>query len=169
MGNLIIKEFQENAIFRLEENLRMVSLSFKKINNELIWKRPVPRGMSLGNQILHICGNMTQYIIASLGEQTDKRQRTKEFEMNSGFTAVELLQKLTNVVEQAKEVILNTSQKEFMKVRLVQGFKLSGIGVLLHAVEHFSYHTGQIAFWIKQETQEDLGFYKDIDLTIKNK
>ena len=52
--------------------------------------------------------------------------------------------------------------------RKVQGFDLSGLGAVLHAVEHFSYHVGQVAFWIKQLTTEDLGFYADQDLTQLN-
>ena len=50
----------------------------------------------------------------------------------------------------------------------MQGFELSGVGVVMHAVEHFSYHTGQIAFWVKQLTQEDLGFYDGMNLNTKN-
>ncbi len=169
MDDLIINEFKQNSIFRLEESLRMIRLAFEKVEDDLVWKRPIPKGMSLGNQILHICGNMTQYVIASLGEQEDNRQRAKEFDADLGYNTIQLLEKLTSVVAEAKEIIVTTSQEKFVKIRDVQGFSLSGIGVLLHAVEHFSYHTGQIAFWIKQETQEDLGFYTGIDLTVKNK
>jgi len=53
-------------------------------------------------------------------------------------------------------------------VRSVQGFSFSGVGVIIHAVEHYSYHTGQIAFWVKQLKEKDLGFYNGTDLNIKN-
>ncbi len=50
----------------------------------------------------------------------------------------------------------------------MQGFNLSGIGIVIHAVEHYSYHTGQIAFWAKLMTNKDLGFFDGRDLNIKN-
>ena len=59
------------------------------------------------------------------------------------------------------------TKNQFIEYRKVQGFELSGLGVVLHAVEHFSYHVGQIAFWVKQLTKSDLGFYDDRNLNEK--
>lgn len=167
MNEIIISEFKENAIFRLDENLRMIRIAFSKITNDILWKQPTEKGMALGNQILHSCGNLTQYVISSLGEQVDDRDRDLEFSTGSGFNKEELLQQLETTVSKAQEIIQKASIKQYEKSRKVQGFQLSGVGVVLHAVEHFSYHTGQIAFWIKQLTQEDLGFYAGLDLTQK--
>ena len=77
-----IYEFKKNAVFRIKEGQRMVHLTFEKTIEEHIWKLPISNGISLGNQILHINGNMTQYIISSLGENIDYRDRDKEFEIN---------------------------------------------------------------------------------------
>jgi uncharacterized damage-inducible protein DinB len=80
----------------------------------------------------------------------------------------EVLEHLEKTLHQAVEVIQKTEAKEYIKIRKVQGFTLSGVGVVLHAVEHFSYHVGQIAFWVKQLTNQDLGFYKNVDLNQSN-
>ena len=80
-----------------------------------------------------------------------------------------LLKQLATTVRTAQDTIHNATALQYETVREVQGFQLSGVGVVLHAVEHFSYHTGQIAFWVKQMTQEELGFYEGIDLTQNNK
>ena len=45
---------------------------------------------------------------------------------------------------------------------------LPAIGRMLHVVELYSYHTGQIALWTKMLTEKDLGFYEDFDLNQKN-
>ena len=50
----------------------------------------------------------------------------------------------------------------------VQGFQLSGIGIVVHVVEHYSYHTGQISFWTKQLKNKDLRFYAGLDLNVQN-
>ena len=168
MKNLILKEFKLNAHFRLSEGLRMIQIAMSKVDNDLLWKRPTASGMSIGNQLIHCSGNMTQYIIMSLTNSKDNRDRDLEFTLSGGLNKKELLDQLENTVKNAQEIIKNTSEQEFERVRTVQGFKMSGVGSSLHAVEHFSYHIGQIAFWVKQETKESLGFYDGFDLTIKS-
>ena len=119
--------------------------------------------------MLHLSGNISQYIISSLGETEDIRNRDAEFNATGGLTKAAVLKKLEDTVNTAKRVIFDTTPEQFVKVRQVQGFTLSGVGIVLHAVEHYSYHTGQIAFWVKQLKNRDLGFYDDMDLNVKNK
>ncbi len=168
MENIVVSEFTENAIYRLDESTRMVKQALSKIGEEHIWKRPNGISNSIGNLILHLCGNITQYAIASLGEVEDQRERDAEFEAKEGYTKDQLLEKLVATVEKAKETITRTSHEQWIKKREVQGFNFSGIGIVMHVVEHYSYHTGQIAFWVKQMKAEDLGFYDGFDLNIKN-
>lgn len=163
-----MSEFLENSIYRLDESTRMNKISLKSIEESNIWKKPNESSNSIGNQIIHICGNMTQYIIASLGEQDDLRNRDAEFSISDGFKRNELIQKLEDTVGQAKLVLNNCGKSQLLKKRVVQGYDLSGIGIVIHAVEHYSYHTGQIAFWTKQLINKDLGFYDGRDLNIKN-
>jgi len=166
----IIQEFKEQIIYRMDESSRMIKLSLEKVSEEEVWKRPTETSNSIGNLILHLCGNITQYAIASLGNQEDTRQRDLEFETEDGLSKVELLSKLNKVVNGAKAMIEQVSAEELMRKREVQGFHFTGIGILIHVTEHYSYHTGQIAFWVKQlKNKRDLGFYDGIDLTIKNK
>ena len=168
MEEKIREEFVQNSLYRLDENMRMNSISLKHLSDEDIWKRPNESLNSIGNLILHICGNMTQYVIASLGGTEDIRERDVEFTVESGYTKKELLQKLADTVEAAKRVINDAKVDQLVRKREVQGFYFSGIGVVLHAVEHYSYHTGQIAFWVKQVKNMDLGFYDGQDLNVKN-
>ena len=169
MEEKIKEEFIQNALYRLDESTRMNSISLNQLSEEDIWKRPNPSLNSVGNLILHLCGNMTQYVISSLGETEDKRDRDLEFATESGYTKAELLQRLRETVETTKRVINDATTEQFIRKREVQGFYFSGIGAVLHAVEHYSYHTGQIAFWTKQLKNTDLGFYSGRDLNIKNK
>ncbi len=168
MEERIREEFIQNAIYRLDESTRMNTISLEQLLEEDIWKRPNENLNSVGNLILHLCGNMSQYIISSLGETEDTRKRDIEFDTISGFNKKELLLMLTETVEKSKRSINDASLAQLVRKRKVQGFYFSGIGVVLHAVEHYSYHTGQIAFWTKQLKNKDLGFYKGIDLEIKN-
>ncbi|WP_299621456.1 DinB family protein [uncultured Tenacibaculum sp.] len=169
MNEELLNEFKEQIIFRLDESSRMNMKSLALISEEDVWKRFNQSSNSIGNLILHLCGNITQYAIASLGNKEDQRNRDIEFSTEEGYTKAELLSKLSATVQEAKRIILETSQEEYLRKREVQGFNFSGIGIVIHVTEHYSYHTGQIAFWIKQLKNKDLGFYDGIDLTVKNK
>ncbi len=163
-----VKEFVEQSIYRMDESTRMVQISLESLTEEELWQKPNKSLNSIANMILHLCGNITQYAIASLGEKPDIRERSKEFSVESGYTKAELLDKLIITVEAAKVSMGTVSPTQLMKKRKVQGFDFSGIAIIVHVVEHLSYHTGQIAFWAKQLKNTDLGFYKDHNLNTKN-
>ena len=167
MEEPFLVEFKKNCCYRLNEGQRMIHIALAKVAENDLWKVPVDHGMALGNQLLHCSGNMTQYIISSLGENIDKRERDLEFSTDRGFNKIELLEKLDKTITESKLVINKATKNQFIEYRKVQGFELSGLGVVLHAVEHFSYHVGQIAFWVKQLTKSDLGFYDDRNLNVK--
>ena len=77
-------------------------------------------GMALGNQLLHCSGNMTQYIISSLGENIDKRERDLEFSIDRGFNKIELLEKLDKTITESKLVINKATKNQFIEYRKVQ-------------------------------------------------
>lgn len=164
----VLIEFKKHSIYRLEEGLRMMHKSIEFIDENELWQLPFQNGMSLGNQLLHSCGNMRQYIFSSLGNQVDSRVRDEEFKINNQLDKYTLLKNLDETVEISIQTIERTNQEEYLRIRKVQGFSFSGLGVLLHAVEHFSYHVGQTAFWVKYLTQQDLEFFDGINLNEKN-
>ena len=168
MNEKFIGEFIAQAIHRIDENTQKLETCIQELNETEIWKRPNLHSNSVGNIILHLCGNIRQYAISSLGNSTDVRERDKEFSADGGYAGPELLKKLTDTIEQAKNVIQNTTEEELLRERKVQGYTHSGIGIILHVTEHYSYHTGQIIFWTKLLKDKDLGFYAGIDLNVKN-
>ena len=164
----LVEAIVENALYRMDESTRMIKKSLVEISEDEVWQKPNPSLNSIANLMLHLCGNISQYVISSLGETEDKRNRDDEFSVTGGLTKDELFTKLESVVDDAKRVIFNVTPNQLVKMRSVQGFSFSGVGIILHAVEHYSYHTGQIAFWVKQLKNKDLGFYDGIDLNKKN-
>ena len=164
-----VREFINQSIRHLDENTPRIKICLDELSEEEVWRRPNVSSNSIGNLILHLCGNMTQYIISSLGGIEDRRERDLEFSTTSGYNKKELLEKLTSTVSQCKRVIKDLSGGELLKVRSVQGFNHSGTGIIIHVVEHYSYHTGQIAFWTKLLKDKDLGFYAGQDLNVKNR
>ncbi len=169
MTTAISKEFIEQSIYRIEENTKRVATCLQEIDEEEIWNSPNDQSNSIGNLILHLCGNIRQYIVSALGEAEDTRVRDKEFSIKSGFTKAALLRQLNSTILEAIEIIKKSDDDKLGRIYSVQGFQLSGVGIIIHVTEHYSYHTGQIAFWTKQLKNKDLRFYNGIDLNVKNK
>ena len=165
----IVEELVKNAMYRMDESTRMIKKSLAEIAEEELWEKPNESLNSIANLILHLCGNIRQYIISSLGETEDIRNRDLEFSTSQSVSRSQMLAELEDTVDSAKRVIFDAGLDRLLKIRSVQGFSLSGVGVIIHVVEHYSYHTGQIAFWVKQLKNKDLGIYDGVDLKIKNK
>jgi uncharacterized damage-inducible protein DinB len=168
MNEEFVREFLSQAIHRIDENTPKLITCVAELEESEIWRRPNPHSNSVGNIILHLCGNIRQYAISSLGKRKDVRERDKEFSADGGYSGPELLKKLTDTIEQAKGIIQNISEEELLRKRKVQGYTHSGIGIIIHVTEHYSYHTGQIIFWTKLLKDKDLGFYAGVDLNTKN-
>lgn len=163
-----IRELKSQIIHRMEENLPRIEKCLDQLSEEEVWKRPNGNSNSIGNLILHLCGNIRQYAVSSLGERADARERSSEFAATGGHGKQELLEKFRDTLKEAFEVIVQADEGELLRVRRVQGFQYSGIGILVHVCEHLSYHTGQIAFWTKILKDMDLGFYGNMDLEVRN-
>lgn len=168
-NNLFKEELVKNALYRMDESTRMITRSLAEVSEDEVWQKPNDSLNSIGNLILHLCGNITQYVISSLGETEDSRNREEEFSTTKTASKEELLVKLNATVDTAKRVIFDANEKQLLQLKSVQGFTFSGVGIIMHVVEHYSYHTGQIAFWVKQLKNRDLGFYDGQDLNTKNK
>ncbi len=168
MDKQMQEDFVWNASYRMDESLRMIKICLDKLPENVVWQKPNASTNSIGNLILHLCGNITQYGIASLQNAEDNRNRDEEFSIAAGYNKEELFQKLESTVNKAKKTFTETPILELLRKRTVQGFEFSGMGNIIHVVEHFSYHTGQIALWTKMLKDDDLGFYNGIDLNLKN-
>jgi len=162
------KEFTAQSIYYIDKSTPRIKTCLDQISEDQLWKKPSPVSNSIGNIILHLCGNITQYILSALGQVEDKRDRPKEFSAEGGYNRAELFSKLEKTVSDANKVIKGMNKKKLLKIYKVQGEELSGVGIIVHVTEHYSYHTGQVAFYTKLLTNQDLGFYKDIDLNKKN-
>ncbi len=158
------EEFKAQSAMRLQENIPRIEKCFAELKHEEIWFSPNEKSNSIGHLILHLCGNITQYIHSSLGGKKDLRERDLEFSSQDEITPQALLEKISTVVNKAELIILKCSEADLLQKRKVQAFNLSGIGVVIHVVEHFSYHTGQIAYYTKELKNRDLKFYVGLDL-----
>jgi uncharacterized damage-inducible protein DinB len=159
-----MKEAVNSVLFRLNENPARIKKCLSLLSEDEVWDSPNTNTNSIGNLILHLNGNIKQYIHESLGGVEFVRQRDLEFSERKTKDKSQLLESIETTLEEACEILSHCSESELKKVRTVQGFELSGIGCAIHVCEHLSYHVGQIALLTKLITNQDLGFYAGMNL-----
>lgn len=168
MDDMVCREFIGQSVRHINQSTEKISTCLKKLQVNDVWNSPNEHLNSIGNLVLHLCGNIKQYIISSLGGADDVRERDLEFSAKGGYTNAELTVKLQETAREAVSIIQATTREELLRRRIVQGMEDSGIGIIIHVTEHYSYHTGQIIFLTKLLNNIDLGFYAGIDLNKKN-
>jgi uncharacterized damage-inducible protein DinB len=168
MENTFFKEFINESLHRINENTMKIGVCMKQLDEKDIWFRHNGHINSVGNIILHLCGNVRQYIISALGGVPDIRERDIEFSTSGGLTNAELTARWQDTMQEAVTTIAHSNTENLLRRRIVQGSDLSGIGIIIHVTEHYSYHTGQIIFLTKLYKNMDMGFYAGTDLNLRN-
>ena len=168
MNDLLSREFTSQAIKRINENTEKIRACLGQLDEKDIWRSPNENLNSVGNMILHLCGNIRQHIISALGGVKDVRTRDLEFSTKGGLTKEELMSKLGETIDEATAVIAKMKIEDLLMIRRSQGMLHSGVDSILHVTEHYSYHTGQIIFLTKLFKNVDMGFYAGIDLNKHN-
>jgi len=118
----------------------------------------------VGNIVLHLCGNVRQWIGAGLDGQADIRERDKEFAEKGPIPRAVLLAKLNDLEKEVRQVLATVQPKDLLNKRKVQIYEESGLSILVHVVEHFSYHVGQLTYIVKMLQDVDTGYYAGQDL-----
>jgi hypothetical protein len=132
---------------------------------EQVWWRPNEASNSIGNVLLHLNGNVTQWLVDSFSGNDDKRDRPAEFSADGGLTAAELLERLGATLERAAKVLDRLTTEELLAPYEIQGYKVRGLDAVYQVVEHFGLHYGQVAYITKSLLNKDLGFYRDLTKT----
>lgn len=135
------------------------------LSPEQIWWRPNDASNSIGNLILHLNGNVGQWLVASFNKDEDKRNRPAEFAAKEGATAHELLAKLGATLDAAAAVLDRLTVEELLAPYEIQGYHVHGLDAVYRVVEHFALHYGQIVYVTKNLTGKDLGFYTELNKT----
>jgi uncharacterized damage-inducible protein DinB len=135
------------------------------LTEEQVWWRPNQASNSIGNLLLHLNGNVRQWLVASFTEDEDKRNRPAEFAAEGGLTAAELLARLGATLDEAAKVLDRLTFAELLAPYEIQGYNVRGLDAVYQVVEHFGLHYGQIVYITKSLTAKDLGFYKELNKT----
>ena len=130
-----------------------------RLSDADIWWRPNEASNSIGNLILHLCGNVTMWIVGGVGRQPFERNRQLEFDERRHIPVDELRKRLTTTVSKADEVLAGIGSLELLTRRTIQGYDVTVLEAIYHVVEHFGMHTGQIILLSKARVGQDLSLW----------
>jgi uncharacterized damage-inducible protein DinB len=144
----------------LSDFVPKIERCLERLGDDDIWWRPNEASNSIGNLVLHLCGNVTMWLIGGVGGRPFERNRQQEFDERRRIPAAELLGRLRTVIEQADEVLLSLDDASLMSRRRIQSYDVTVLEAVYHVVEHFGMHTGQIILLSKARTGEDLKLWE---------
>jgi len=152
----------------IEEGQARIEQCLNQLNDQEIWHRPNQNSNSIGNLVLHLCGNVRQWILTGLAGQPDIRERDLEFDEQGPVPVETLIKQLAGLMQEVSAYLDEMPAETILEVKNVQGFEETGLTVLVHVVEHFSYHVGQITYITKALKDIDTQYYGGLDLNIKD-
>ncbi len=148
----------------IAESVPRIKQCLAQLSEGEIWYRPNENVVSVGNLVLHLCGNLRQWVLSGLGQQPDHRQRDREFAETGPISTEKLVTQLDTLMQKVAAVLDQLTPHDLVTARAVQGYEESGLSILMHVTEHFSYHTGQITYFVKTRKNVDLQYYGGQDL-----
>ncbi|MEC9002770.1 MAG: DUF1572 family protein [Planctomycetota bacterium] len=147
-----------------DEALRIISHCLDQLDDDQTWWRPAESMNSIANLLLHLSGNVRQWIVSGVGGAPDVRKRQEEFDQRDMSPKHHLMTILTTAVEDAKDALAGTSAADLLRTRSVQGNAVTGIKAIFHATAHFRGHTQEIVHM----TRCQLGDTYEFDFVPRN-
>jgi uncharacterized damage-inducible protein DinB len=141
------RDFPALSSALLQEYADKIRIGLERLGEEQVWWRPNDECNSAGNLVLHICGNLSLWLLGGLGGIEYERDRAGEFRARGSMSRTELLACLDETVARGREVLEDVDLNKELRL---QGYHVDGLAALYHTVEHASQHTGQILFIVKQ-------------------
>jgi len=139
--------------------------SVQPLTDQQIWWRPNGASNSIGNLLLHLNGNVGQWLVAPFNGYRDERNRAVEFRERRLISGRELLERLGATMQQASDTLDQMNTERLSRVYEIQGYTVTGMEAVYQVVEHFGMHYGQVLWIVKATTGMDLGFYRELDNT----
>ncbi len=142
-----------------KEYLPKIQKCFDELSDDDIWWRTHETDNCIGNLILHLSGNIRQWIITGIGGAQDIRNRPLEFSERNHIPKVELLKKFENTLREADIVLEHFDVTKLLEVRRFQKWDHTCLDAISHVVEHVAQHMGQIIYITKLRKEKDMKFF----------
>lgn len=149
--------FLAAAIQQLDAGVAKIQHCLQQLSEDQIWWRPslapqiLQKGQisespmnSIGNLLLHLEGNLRQWLVCGLGQLPDTRLRQAEFDDRSQRHSGELISQLLETIAEAQKTILSIDDQSILSTRKVQEFHVNGAQIMWDSISHFKGHVQEI-------------------------
>ena len=160
---MIENDFLRISTEKLRRSCSRIEDCVGRLNYDQIWTRNAENVNSVGNLVLHLCGNVRQWIGFGIGDLADQRDRDSEFAARGGLQTAELIERCRKTVSEAINIIGKFESARLAEKVIIQNYEVTKMEAIYQVVEHFAQHTGQIIFVTKMLTGEDLGYFKHLN------
>ena len=143
-----------------------ISTCLDQLSEDQIWARSSDNENAVGNLVLHLCGNIRQWIGSRVAGLPDIRTRDAEFAARAGLGRAELKERLRATVAETADQIRAVTPERLETNTRIQGYQVTVLEAIYHVVEHFAHHAGQIIFATKLLTGSDLRFYSHLKAAV---
>ena len=152
----ITADFLEYSCTKLEMMVKDLRACVGRLTDAQVWERHGAHENTVGNLVLHLCGNMRQWVMHGIGGAKDVRVRDAEFSADGGLTGAALIELFEKTVAEARGVIASLPAERLVERITPQTHEVSVLGAVYQVVGHVQQHVGQIILLTKQMTRHDL-------------
>ena len=146
LGSIVIHGIRDRLV---TDYPKQIQACLEELTDEQIWWRPNPTSNSIGNLIIHLCGNLSHYIVKGVGGRTYERNRNSEFAEQGPIPRNELVTRLNSVIRNVDEVLGELNEERLTQHNDSTEFKMANYLLILYMTTHFGLHTGQIIYVTK--------------------
>ena len=147
----VVAAFRNAACGELEAAVMKIRHCLAQLDDAQLWWQPAEDMNAIGNLLLHLCGNVRQWIVAGVGGAPDTRRRWEEFEQREPIAKAELTDRLNSTVADAVKVLQSLSADGLCGRHRIQGFDVTGAEAIFDSIAHFRGHTQEIVHITRQQ------------------
>jgi hypothetical protein len=158
MESEICDAFIAAARNTLAEGMRKIEHCVGQLNDQQVWWRPRPEMNSIANLMLHLSGNLQQWIVAGVGGAKDVRNRPLEFSDRSIRPKGDVIGLLEKTIAEADAALARLKADQLVSRRRIQGYDTNVIAAIMNTIPHFRGHVQEIIHITRQQLGEKYRF-----------
>ena len=129
-----------------------------ELTNDEIWWRAHENNNSVGNLLIHLTGNLGQFVLSGIGGGQDTRNREREFGERTHVPKEELVRQLESAMMETDRILGQFDPRRLLDHTNLLNRERTFLEVMAIVVEHFALHVGQIIYITKLKTGKELNF-----------
>jgi hypothetical protein len=143
-GETVGQAFLAQARQRLAACHERIGHCLGQLDDAQVGWRPHASMNSITNIVLHLCGNLRQWVVAGVGGAPDVRDRPAEFAERRPISRDELRRRLAQAVAEAADTLSRVGDRQLLEPRRVQGFDGTVLSAIFDSLTHLAGHTQEI-------------------------